>query len=145
MPVTSSASTIWNGDLEAGSGRTRLTSSGKAQLDIDWRSRASGGDKTTPEELLAAAHASCFSMALAHTLAERGTPPVRLEVEASVAFQPGKGVLSSVLSVRASMENISSDEFHSAAEDAKENCPVSKALAGIHITLGGVQLLPAEK
>src|SRR3954454_22747121 len=128
MPVTSTASTVWNGDLEAGNGRTQLTSAGKVELDIDWRSRASGGDKTTPEELLAAAHASCFSMALAHTLAERGTPPLRLEVEATVAFQPGTGVLNSVLTVQASIENISSEEFRAAAEDAMENCPVSKAL-----------------
>src|SRR5262247_476368 len=91
--------------------------------------------RTSPEELIAAAHAACFSMALSHGLAQAGTPPERLDTRADVTFQPGEGITGSHLTVRGRVPGLSQDDFVSAAETAKAGCPVSQALAGTTITL----------
>jgi osmotically inducible protein OsmC len=88
------------------------------------------GEMTSPEELIAAAHASCFSMALSNALAEAGTPAKSLSVSAAVTFVPGTGISTSDLEVTGEVPGIDEDAFRSAAEDAKENCPVSSALTG---------------
>lgn len=139
MSVASKASTTWSGDLPSGSGHTALASSGSIDFDINWNSRsAGGGSAVTPEELLAAAHSSCYAMALSHALGENGTPPTSVAVDAVVTFVPGEGVKSSALTLVATVPGVSAEEFAKFAEDAKVNCPVSQALAGIDITLESV-------
>lgn len=141
MSVASKSHTTWSGDLPSGSGHTSLESSGAANFDINWKSRsAGGGSAVTPEELLAAAHSSCYAMALSNALGDNGTPPAELSVDAVVRFQPGEGVLSSELTVVADVPGLDADAFGTFAEDAKANCPVSQALAGITITLNNVTL-----
>jgi osmotically inducible protein OsmC len=141
MAVESSAHTVWKGDLFSGSGRTELTSSHAGAFDIHWQARSEGSDTfTTPEELLAAAHASCFSMAFSLALAENDTPPTELRVDAKVTFVPGTGVMGSVLSVTGSVPGIEKEDFSRLAEDAKQNCPISKALGAIDIRLDDVVL-----
>jgi osmotically inducible protein OsmC len=100
---------------------------------VSWaaRSEESSGGKTSPEELIAAAHASCFSMALAGGLARAGTPPERLQTSATVTFVPGTGITQIALSVRGSVPGLDADAFREAAETAKAGCPVSKALTGV--------------
>lgn len=141
--VDSTASTVWRGDLHSGSGHTRLESSGLAEFDVNWTARSErGGDSsvTTPEELLAAAHSSCFSMAFSLGLAENGTPPDQLDVSAKVTFVAGQGVTRSVLTVTGVVPGLDAEKFRELAEDAKANCPVSKALAGIEIVLDSAVL-----
>jgi osmotically inducible protein OsmC len=105
-------------------------------FDVSWPSRAEEANgKTSPEELIAAAHSSCFSLALSNGLAKAGTPPQTIETKADVTFQPGEGITGIVISVRAQVPGISEADFQQAAETAKANCPVSKALAGTTITL----------
>jgi osmotically inducible protein OsmC len=107
-------------------------------LDVTWaaRSEEASGGKTSPEELIAAAHASCFSMALSGGLAKAGTPPERLRTSATVTFVPGTGITKSALTVRGSVPGLDADGFRQAAEAAKDGCPVSQALAGVpEITL----------
>ncbi|TGO04564.1 OsmC family peroxiredoxin [Serinibacter arcticus] len=134
--VNSAASTVWEGDLASGSGRTTVASGAFPAVDISWRSRAEGeGGQTTPEELIAAAHASCYSMALSHELAGKGTPPTRVETSASVAFVAGEGITGITLTVEATVPGISEDDFLAVAEAAKTGCPVSAALASVPITL----------
>ncbi len=141
MAVHSKASTVWNGSLTEGSGTTSLAT-GVASFGIDWKSRSEGTQTTTtPEELLAAAHASCFAMALSHALAGAGHPPTKVDVTSEVSFEPGEGVTQSLLTVSAEVPGIDQAQFSEFAEDAKENCPVSKALAGIHIALSSATLL----
>jgi osmotically inducible protein OsmC len=136
MTVTSEATTRWNGGLADGSGTVAFTSSGIGTFDINWKARSEGSTSvTTPEELIAAAHASCFSMAFSHALGENGTPPESIETTASVTFQPGTGITGSHLNVNASVPGLDPEDFDRIAADAKANCPVSKALAGIEITL----------
>jgi lipoyl-dependent peroxiredoxin len=119
-----------------GKGTTSLDSSGLGRFDVDWPARAEQpGGKTSPEELIAAAHSACFSMALSGGLARAGTPPTSLDSRADVTFQPGQGITGIVLSVRAVVPGMSADDFQAAAEDAKRNCPVSQALTGTTITL----------
>jgi lipoyl-dependent peroxiredoxin len=140
MAVDSKASTVWQGDLTGGSGRTRLESSSAGEFDVNWRARSTGdGNTTTPEELLAAAHSACFSMAFSNGLAQNGTPPERLNVSAVVSFVPGEGVTRSALTVSGRVPGLDGDKFAQLAEDAKENCPISKALA-IEIVLESVSL-----
>src|SRR5581483_12417542 len=91
--------------------------------------------KTSPEELIAAAHAACFAMALSHELAEAGHTAERLETSATVTFRPGEGIKSSALTVRATVPGVSAEEFDGAAQAAKVGCPVSQALAGVEISL----------
>jgi osmotically inducible protein OsmC len=139
MAAERRAAVTWNGDLMSGSGTIDEVGSGAfGPLDVSWDARAeeSPGGKTSPEELIAAAHASCFSMALAHALAQAGNTPERLQTSATVTFVPGTGITKSALTVRATVPGLDADAFRAAAEDAKKNCPVSKALAGVpEITL----------
>ncbi|WP_396668555.1 OsmC family peroxiredoxin [Microbacterium sp. R86528] len=136
MTVTSEATTAWEGDLATGSGAVTLVSSGLGSFDVNWKARSEGSTSmTTPEELLAAAHASCFSMALSHALGQNGTPPERIDATASVSFTPGTGITGSHLNVNAVVPGLSAEDFERFAADAKAGCPVSQALAGIEITL----------
>lgn len=136
MPVTSEAASTWNGSLMEGSGTVAFSSSNLGTFPINWKARSEGSDTTTtPEELIAAAHASCFSMALSHALAENGTPPERVNTTASVTFKPGVGITGSHLNVNATVPNLTPEAFQEIAAGAKTGCPVSQALAGIEITL----------
>ena len=140
MAVTSSASTAWKGTLADGAGTATLAS-GVGSFAVTWKARSAGENgQTTPEELLAAAHASCYSMALTHGLTEAGTPPTSVDTTARVSFAPGQGITGIELSVEAVVPGIDADAFAAAAADAKANCPVSKALAGVEITLGSATL-----
>ncbi len=136
MAVTSEATTIWLGDLMSGSGTTSLDSSDAAEFPVTWKARAEGvAGQTNPEELLGAAHSACFSMAFSNELAKAGFPSESLQVTAAVTFVPGEGITGSHLLVSAKIPGINEEDFQRIAEDAKANCPVSKALAGIPITL----------
>jgi osmotically inducible protein OsmC len=136
MATVRQATTRWNGNLLEGSGQVTLESSGVGTYDVSWPSRAEEPNgKTSPEELIAAAHSSCFSMALSNGLAKADTPPTSLEVRAEVTFQPGKGITGIHLTAKGDVEGIDEDTFVKAAEDAKKNCPVSQALTGTTITL----------
>jgi len=109
-----------------------VTSGTFGPLDVSWPSRAEAPNgKTSPEELIAAAWASCFSMALSAGLSREGNPPEKLETSATVTFQPGEGIVKGVLTVRGTVPGLDADAFLAAAEGAKVNCPVSKALTGI--------------
>jgi len=136
MALTSEATTLWFGDLMSGSGTTSLDSSDAAEFSVDWKARSEGEvGKTNPEELLGAAHSACYSMAFSNALTQAGHAPESLQVTAAVTFQPGEGITGSHLLVSAKVAGVSEEEFQKLAEDAKANCPVSKALAGIPITL----------
>jgi len=139
MATERHASVTWNGDLMSGSGTIDDVGSGAfGPLDVSWaaRSEEASGGKTSPEELIAAAHASCFSMALAHGLAQAGSAPERLQTSATVTFVPGTGITAIALAVRATVRGLDEAGFREAAEAAKAGCPVSKALAGVpEITL----------
>jgi osmotically inducible protein OsmC len=136
MATTRSATTRWDGSLIEGSGQVSLDSSGLGTYDVTWASRAEDPNgRTSPEELIAAAHSACFSMALSHALTQAGNPPQRLETAADVTFQPGEGITGIRLMVRGFVPGISPEAFAEAAEGAKVNCPVSKALTGTTITL----------
>jgi osmotically inducible protein OsmC len=133
MATERKAEVTWRGSLMEGSGTIDAVGSGAfGPLDVTWAARAEApGDKTSPEELIAAAHAACFSMALSHELAEAGTAPERLETGAVVTFEPGVGITKIALSVRGRVPGADEDAFRQSAESAKENCPVSQALAGV--------------
>jgi osmotically inducible protein OsmC len=137
------ADVVWQGDLMNGSGKIgSVTSGALPELDVTWASRSGdAAGKTSPEELIAAAHASCFSMALANGLAQGGNPPEQLETSATVTFQPGEGITRSALAVRATVPGMTEEDFKAAAEDAKANCPVSKALAGTNVELESAELV----
>lgn len=136
MSLTSEATTLWFGDLKSGSGTTSLDSSDAAEFPVTWTARSEGeAGKTNPEELLGAAHSACFSMAFSSALAGNGTPPESLQVTAAVTFEPGTGITGSHLLVSAKVAGITEEDFQRIAAEAKANCPVSKALAGIPITL----------
>jgi osmotically inducible protein OsmC len=136
MATTRNATTTWEGTLFEGSGRVELQSSGLGTFDVSWPARAEEpGGKTSPEELIAAAHSACFSMAFSNGLAKAGTPPERLETTAAVTFQPGDGITGIHITVRGTVPGIGADDFVAAAEVAKEGCPVSQALTGTTITL----------
>ena len=136
MATTRTATTTWDGGLTDGKGTVVLESSGVGTFDVSWPARSEEPNgMTSPEELIAAAHSACFSMALSAGLGKAGTPPQRLETHAEVDFQPGTGITQIRLSVRGSVDGIDADAFREAAEGAKANCPVSKALAGVDITL----------
>jgi osmotically inducible protein OsmC len=143
MATDRRADVIWQGDLMSGSGQIRSVTSGVLPtLDVSWGSRSEEpGGKTSPEELIAAAHASCFSMALAHGLAQGGNTPDQLETSATVTFKPGEGITRSALSVKATVPGLTPEAFKAAAEDAKANCPVSKALAGTEVVLESADLV----
>jgi osmotically inducible protein OsmC len=128
------AAVTWNGSLLEGGGLIESVGSGAlGPLEVTWPSRAEdeSGGRTSPEELIAAAHAACFSMALSHGLAQAGSPPNELKTTATVTFVPGTGITKIVLHVRGDVPGMDEEAFRAAAETAKENCPVSKALAGV--------------
>ena len=134
MAAERRASVTWNGDLMSGSGTIDEVGSGAfGPLDVSWaaRSEEASGGKTSPEELIAAAHASCFSMALSGGLAKEGHAPEELKTSATVTFQPGEGITKIALDVAGRVPGMDEAAFKQAAEQAKENCPVSKALAGV--------------
>ena len=142
MAIERRAHATWEGDLRSGSGRFDLVSSGTVrgqEMTFASRFEDEAGGKTSPEELIAAAEATCFSMALANGLAEEGHPPTRLETDARVTLDnpgDGFGITKIELTVRAQVEGMDESEFHKAAEQAQRNCPVSKALAAVpEITL----------
>jgi osmotically inducible protein OsmC len=132
MAADRTASVTWTGDLMSGSGTIDSVTSGVlSNLGVSWPSRSEEpGGQTSPEELIAAAHASCFSMALSSTLAKQGTPPERLEVTATVTLVPGTGITASALTVAGTVPGIDADGFRAAAAAAKDGCPVSGALKG---------------
>jgi lipoyl-dependent peroxiredoxin len=138
MATDRRADVVWQGSLMDGSGRIeQVTSGALGGLDVSWPSRSAEPDgKTSPEELIAAAHATCFSMALSHGLAQEGNAPERLDTSATVTFQPGEGITKIALTVSGVVPGIDEDAFRQAAQTAKENCPVSQALASVpEITL----------
>ena len=133
MAVERTAKAEWQGDLTGGSGTVSTESGVVRDATIKWSSRAEAADEnTSPEELIAAAHASCVSMALAHGLAEAGTPARRLESQATATFdQVGDGFRMTTmrLQIRGQVDGLDEDGFREAAEQAKDNCPVSQALS----------------
>jgi lipoyl-dependent peroxiredoxin len=134
MAVERRAKATWEGDLLSGSGQTSTESGAVRSATMKWSSRADQADEnTSPEELIAAAHATCVSMALANVLAQSGTPPAKLETEATSTFDKtpdGFRMTTMRLSIRGQVEGLDEDGFRRAAEEAKENCPVSQALKG---------------
>ncbi len=138
MATERKAEVTWHGDLMSGDGRIdSVTSGAVGGLDVSWPARAEEpGGMTSPEELIAAAHATCLSMALSHGLAQEGHAPDELKTSATVTFQPGEGITKIALDVQGKVPGIDADAFQQAAQTAKENCPVSKALASVpEITL----------
>src|ERR1041384_1954167 len=122
MATVRIANAHWEGSLMEGAGRVSLDSSGLGVFDVTWADRTQDPQgRTSPEELIAAAHASCFSMALSHALAQAGTPPERLTVSATVTFVPGTGITKSLLDVEGSVPGVDEDGFREAAENAKDN------------------------
>ena len=136
MATTRKASTIWQGNLLEGKGKTTFNSSGLGTYDVSWPARsAEPNGVTSPEELIAAAHASCFAMAFSHGLAGAGTPPTELRTSAEVDFQPGVGITEIRLHVSGEVPGLDKAGFEAAANAAKEGCPVSQALKAVPIKL----------
>jgi osmotically inducible protein OsmC len=137
--ATRTASTTWNGDLAKGSGTTSVGSGAFGPVGVSWPRRTEDPEgSTSPEELIAAAHASCYAMALSHELGGAGATDIQLEVSAAVTLELGAGganITTSALTVRGTVAGVDAAAFQAAAEGAKAGCPVSKALAGIEITL----------
>ena len=147
MSTVRRAEAVWDGDLMSGRGVVSAVTSGTfGSLPVTWASRTEeAGGRTSPEELLAAAHAACFCMALSNGLAKAGTPPTKLEVSASVTFEQVEGgwkVASSALTVRGQVPGVDAAAFQQAAGAAKDGCPISGALKGnvaisVEAELGG--------
>jgi len=138
MATDRHAEVSWQGNLMEGSGRIERVGTGAfGPLDVSWPARTDEpGEQTSPEELIAAAHAACFSMSLAHELAQGGHAPERLDTRADVTFEPGTGITRIRLAVRGRVPGVDEEGFRKAAEGAKAGCPVSQALAGVpEITL----------
>ena len=139
MPTEKTARATWKGTLAEGKGRFSLGSGAVTDQAVTWKDRAEEGEGTSPEELIAAAHASCVLMALAGGLTRAGTPPQKLESEARTTFDKvGEGfeITKIDLSIRGEVEGIDDETFQQAAQAAKENCPVSQALKGnVEVTL----------
>lgn len=132
MATTRTATAQWRGALLNGAGTVSLDSSNVGTFDISWPSRAEQANgRTSPEELIAAAHASCYSMALAHGLAQAGTPVSSMETKADVTWEPGSGITGIALKVRTHVPDLDESDFQVAVKNAKENCPVSQALAAV--------------
>ena len=130
--MQSRATAEWQGDLMSGKGTATAGSGVFRGAALTWKARTEGvAGATTPEELLAASHASCFSMALSHALAQNGHAPEELRSSATVTFQPGEGITRIALTVEGTVPGIDGVEFEETAQAAKENCPVSKALAAV--------------
>ena len=138
MATERRAEVTWQGSLMEGGGTIESVGSGAfGPLDVTWTSRAKEpAGRTSPEELIAAAHAACFSMALSHGVGEAGSATERLDTSAVVTFEPGTGITKIALAVRGRVPGLDEARFREVAEGAKENCPVSQALAGVgEITL----------
>jgi osmotically inducible protein OsmC len=136
MAATRTANAHWEGSLKEGKGTVSLDSSGIGSYDVSWAARSEEPNGiTSPEELIAAAHSTCFSMSLSNELTKAGHTVETIDTKADVTFQPGEGITGIVLTTRASVPGISADEFATVAEGAKTNCPVSAALTGTTITL----------
>jgi osmotically inducible protein OsmC len=138
MATERTANVTWSGSLLEGRGTIESVGSGAfGPLAVTWASRAEQPDEnTSPEELIAAAHAACFSMAFSNELAQAGSAPERLATRAAVTFVPGTGITRIALAVRGRVPGIDEDRFREVAEAAKEGCPVSQALAAVpEITL----------
>jgi osmotically inducible protein OsmC len=130
MATTRTAAAHWEGSLTEGAGQVTLESSGVGTFDVTWASRAEEPNgRTSPEELIAAAHSSCYNMALSGALARAGTPPTSLDTTADVTFQPGTGITGIVLKVTGVVPGMSAGDFEQAAEGARTGCPVSQALS----------------
>lgn len=133
MAAVRTATVTWNGDLATGEGTVTAGSGIFSDIPVSWPSRIEPQGPTSPEELLAAAHAACYAMAFSAGLGRRGTPPEHLHVEAEVTFDKvgeGWGVTSSRLTVLGHVDGISAADFEAAAQDAKDGCPISSALKG---------------
>lgn len=137
MAATRNASAHWEGSLLEGAGQVTLQSSGLGTFDVTWaaRTQEESGGLTSPEELLAAAHSTCFSMALSHALAQAGTPPTSIDTTAAVTFVPGTGITGVELTVVGAVPGITADQFQEAAENARTGCPVSQALKAVPISV----------
>jgi osmotically inducible protein OsmC len=133
MATDRNAKVTWTGSLIEGKGQIEGVGSGAfGPLDVTWASRAESPDgRASPEELIAAAWAACFSMALSHALTGAGTPPERLETAVTVTFQPGEGIIKGAIEVVGTVPGLDHDGFVEQAEAARVNCPVSKALTGV--------------
>jgi osmotically inducible protein OsmC len=131
MAAISRADAVWEGDLASGKGRVKVASGTFGEFPVTWSERADrthGG--TSPEELIAAAHAACYSMAFSNGLSKAGHKPERLNTTAEVEFVPGKGIASITLTVKGHIHHIAEADFQKLAEEAKNGCPVSQALKG---------------
>jgi lipoyl-dependent peroxiredoxin len=137
MATTRTATAHWEGPLlDGGKGTVSLDSSGVGSFNVTWDARAGeSGGLTSPEELIAAAHSSCFSMALSNGLAKAGHVDITLDTKADVTFQPGAGITGIHLTVRGGVPGVTAEQFAEFAEAARSGCPVSKALTGTTITL----------
>jgi osmotically inducible protein OsmC len=133
MATTRKAAAHWEGSLMEGKGQVSFNSSGLGTFDVNWPAEPNG--VTSPEELIAAAHSTCYSMALSHGLSQAGTPPTSLDTAAEVDFQPGTGITGIRLSVTARVPGLTAEQFEEAAKAAKEGCPVSQALKAVPISL----------
>lgn len=132
MATTRTATTVWEGSLFEGAGKVTLDSSGLGTYDVSWPARTEApGGKTSPEELIAAAHTACFSMAFSGALAKNGTPPAGLDTSAEVDFVPGTGITEIRLTVVGDVPGLDEAKFIELAEGAKAGCPVSQALASV--------------
>jgi osmotically inducible protein OsmC len=133
MATDRKAEVTWHGDLMSGSGRIDSVTTGAfGGLDVSWPARTEEpAEKTSPEELIAAAHAACFSMAFSNGLAQEGHAPEELRTSATATFQPGEGITKIALEVVGRVPGMDDETFQRAAEQAKEGCPVSKALAAV--------------
>jgi osmotically inducible protein OsmC len=135
MAAVRTAEAHWEGSLFEGQGEVELVSSGTGSVEVSWPARTEQPNgKTSPEELIAAAHSSCFSMQLSGGLARAGNPPTSLDTRADVTFDP-PNITGVKLTVTGVVPGITAEQFKAAAEDAKQNCPVSKALTGTTITV----------
>ena len=136
MATTRTANAHWEGSLKDGKGSVALSTSGIGTYDVSWPARAEEPNGvTSPEELIAAAHSTCFSMALSSDLTNAGSPPETIDTQADVTFQPGEGITGIHLTTTASVPGLSAEQFAEFAEGAKKNCPVGAALTGTTITL----------
>lgn len=136
MAATRTAHAHWEGSLIEGAGQVTLESSGVGTFDVSWPARTEKANgKTSPEELLGAAHSTCYSMSLSNILTKAGTPPTSIDTKADVTFQPGTGITGVVLRVSGSVPGITAAQFADAAQDAKVKCPVSGALRSELISL----------
>lgn len=131
-PIVNSATTVWKGNLPSGTGNVTLDTSGAGTFPANWKARSEeSGGTTTPEELIAAAYSACYSMQFSNELAENGTEATQLDTNAKVTFVVGSGITRIDLDVKGQVANISQEDFARIAESAKNNCPVSQALASV--------------